>query len=149
MEASLSDAEKAEATAIANYDELMKAKTKEIAAATEAIEDKVQRSGSVAVEVVDLKEDLDDTKKALEEDKKFAENLDSMCATKQKEWAARQEMRGQEKLALADTIKILNDDDALELFKKTLPSASFLQIQVTQSQLRAKALQMIKNVHRK
>jgi len=32
-------------------------------------------------------------------------------------------------LALADTIKILNDDDALELFKKTLPAASsFLQV---------------------
>merc|ERR1719359_1324868 len=53
MEASLSDAEKAEAAAIANYDELMAAKTKEIEAATEAIEDKVQRTGSVAVELVD------------------------------------------------------------------------------------------------
>jgi hypothetical protein len=30
-------------------------------------------------------------------------------------------------LAIADTIKILNDDDALDLFKKTLPSSSFLQ----------------------
>merc|ERR1719160_1464582 len=131
MEASLSDAEKAEATAIANYDALMSAKTKEIEAATEAIEDKVQRTGSVAVELVDLKEDLDDTQKTLAEDKKFAADLDGMCASKQKEWAARQEMRGQEKLALADTIKILNDDDALELFKKTLPSASLLQVKVT------------------
>jgi chromosome segregation ATPase len=54
-----------------------------------------------------------------------------MCATKQKEWAARQEMRGQEKLALADTIKILNDDDALELFKKTLPGSSLLQVKIS------------------
>merc|ERR1719221_619265 len=40
-------------------------------------------------------------------------------------------MRAEEIVALADTIKILNDDDALELFKKTLPSASasFLQVQ--------------------
>merc|ERR1719453_2333839 len=144
MEASLSDAEKAEATAIANYEELMKAKTKEIAAATEAIEDKVQRSGSVAVELVNLKEDLDDTKTSLEEDKKFAANLDSMCATKKKEWAARQEMRGQEKLALADTIKILNDDDALELFKKTLPSASLLQVTVTSHELLKSAAAILK-----
>merc|ERR1719379_1474603 len=144
MEASLSDAEKAESVAIANYDELMKAKTKEIAAATEAIEDKVQRSGSVAVELVDLKEDLDDTKKALEEDKQFAENLDSMCATKQKEWAARQEMRGQEKLALADTIKLLNDDDALELFKKTLPSASLLQVTVSSREVLKSAAATLK-----
>merc|ERR1712066_1023909 len=43
-------------------------------------------------------------------------------------------MRSEELLALADTIKILNDDDALDLFKKTLPSASsFLQL-TTQDQ---------------
>merc|ERR1719326_1672205 len=32
-------------------------------------------------------------------------------------------------LAIADTIKILNDDDALELFKKTLPTPSLLQLE--------------------
>merc|ERR1719316_234130 len=116
----------------------------EIEAATEAIEDKVQRSGSVAMEIVNLAEDLDDTKKALEEDKQFAANLDSMCATKQKEWAARQEMRGQEKLALADTIKILNDDDALELFKKTLPSASLLQVTVSSREVLKSAAATLK-----
>merc|ERR1719316_1952503 len=148
MEASLSDAEKAEAVAIANYEELMKAKTKEIAAATEAIEDKVQRTGSVAAEVVNLKEDLDDTQKALAEDKAFAANLDSMCATKQKEWAARQEMRGEEKLALADTINLLNDDDALELFKKTLPSASLLQVTVSSHELLKSAAAILKVSHK-
>merc|ERR1719316_2245313 len=116
----------------------------EIEAATEAIEDKVQRSGSVAMEIVNLAEDLDDTKKALEEDKAFAANLDSMCATKQKEWAARQEMRGEEKLALADTINLLNDDDALELFKKTLPSASLLQVTVSSREVLRSAAATLK-----
>merc|ERR1719198_775802 len=47
----------------------------------------------------------------------------------------------EELLALAETIKILNDDDALELFKKTLPSAaSFLQVQVSAKELRQQAL---------
>merc|ERR1719171_2968782 len=45
--------------------------------------------------------------------------------------------------ALADTIKILNDDDALDLFKKTLPSASLLQLKVTSSALRQRALAKI------
>jgi len=42
---------------------------------------------------------------------------------------------------LADTIKILNDDDALELFKKTLPStsASFVQMQESSGALRKRA----------
>merc|ERR1712050_97662 len=44
-------------------------------------------------------------------------------------------------LALADTIKILNDDDALELFKKTLPSASsFMQLNSRDQQQQALAL---------
>ena len=40
--------------------------------------------------------------------------------------------------ALADTIKTLNDNDALELFKKTLPS-NFVQIQVTADPMCARA----------
>lgn len=42
-------------------------------------------------------------------------------------------MRAAEVVALADTIKILNDDDALELFKKTLPSSSVSLVQVQES----------------
>merc|ERR1719243_557186 len=55
-------------------------------------------------------------------------------------------LRSEELLALADTIKILNDDDALELFKKTLPaaSASFLQLQVTVADQRQQALAAIR-----
>jgi len=50
-------------------------------------------------------------------------------------------MRGQEIEALADTIKVLNDDDALELFKKTLPGgSSFLQISESTMDMRARAV---------
>merc|ERR1719453_1483857 len=54
-----------------------------------------------------------------------------------------------ELIALADTIKVLNDDDALELFKKTLPSSasSFLQIQVSGSMSRRTALSMLRAAH--
>merc|ERR1719421_1131213 len=72
-----------------------------------------------------------------------------MCAAKKKEWAARQKLRQEELLALADTIKILNDDDALELFKKTLPSASsFVQVQVSENNQRQQALAVIRSVRR-
>merc|ERR1719287_283923 len=54
-------------------------------------------------------------------------------------------MNQEELLALADTIKILNDDDALEMFKKTLPGAgsSFMQMSVSSTQMRARALALI------
>merc|ERR1719456_1879240 len=54
-------------------------------------------------------------------------------------------LRSEELLALADTIKILNDDDALDLFKKTLPgSASLLQLQVTTGEQRRQALAVLR-----
>merc|ERR1719420_272077 len=50
-------------------------------------------------------------------------------------------MRSEELVALADTIKILNDDDALELFKKTLPgSASFVQLEDSTQRQQALAI---------
>jgi chromosome segregation ATPase len=58
-----------------------------------------------------------------------------------------QKMQGEELLALADTIKVLNDDDALELFKKTLPgSASFMQITVSAKAMQQKALAVLAQI---
>merc|ERR1719478_702796 len=113
---------------------------KEVEALTKAIEEKLVRLGELGVELVDMKEDLDDTAESLEEDKKFLADLDKICEEKKKDWEYRSNMRAQELLAIAETIKFLNDDDALELFKKTLPSASFLQMQVGEKELRQSAL---------
>jgi len=51
-------------------------------------------------------------------------------------------------VALADTIKVLNDDDALDLFKKTLPSASLLQVTVQSSEMRRRALAIVQGARR-
>merc|ERR1712216_206661 len=117
----------------------------EIEAATKAVEDKLTRVGNLGVEISTMKEDLDDTQKSMIEDKKFLAELEKGCATKQAEWDERCKLRTEELLALADTIKMLNDDDALELFKKTLPGASaFLQLQVSAKEVRAQALSALK-----
>merc|ERR1719263_2710732 len=141
MEADLKDAKATVAKAIADYKALVAAKKKEIEAATKAIEDKMTRVGELGVEVATMINDLEDTKEGLEEDKKFLADMDKICEQKKKEWAVYQKMMAEELLALADTIKILNDDDALELFKKTLPSAaSFLQVQFSAKEVRQQAL---------
>merc|ERR1719171_1322581 len=138
----------AEETAKQDFEELVAAKEKEIASATKAIEEKTKRTGEVAVEIVNLKEDLDDTTESLGEDKKFLADLEKNCDTKTKEYELVVATRKQELAALADTIKILNDDDALELFKKTLPSPSLLQIQTTATEVRQKALRMLQGAKR-
>merc|ERR1719272_2284919 len=145
MNADLAGATAAENASIKAFNELMAAKENEVGALTKAIEEKMVRLGSLQVEIVEMKEDLDDTGKALLEDKKFLADLEKNCATKADEHAANQKLRSEELLALADTIKVLNDDDALELFKKALPgaSASFMQLKVTASDQRQQALATI------
>jgi len=143
MEKDLSDATAAEEEAKTNFEGLVAAKEKEIAANSEAIEEKTKRLGEVGVSIVTMEEDLDDTTKALAEDKKFLADMDKNCATKEEEFDLVKKTRGEELLALADTIKILNDDDALDLFKKTLPSASLLQVQVSSKTVKRAALKAL------
>merc|ERR1719478_1754864 len=128
MEASLEKATSEENASVKDFDALVAAKTKEINALTKEIESKTARIGELGVELVTLKEDLDDTTKSLAEDEAFLKDLAKNCKTKEDEWAKRQAIRAEELLAIADTIKILNDDDALELFKKTLPTPSLMQL---------------------
>merc|ERR1719375_2171708 len=141
MEKDLADAIAKENEAKANFEALLAAKTKEIEALTKAIEEKLERIGNFGVEVAEMKNDLEDTKEGLEEDKKFLADMDKMCEQKKKEWIEYKKVQSEELIALADTIKILNDDDVLELFKKTLPSAaSLLQVTVSTKQVQQRAL---------
>merc|ERR1719159_264998 len=145
MEKDLAEVLANEETAKQEFEGTVAAKEKQIAEATKAIEEKTKRTGEVAIEIVNLKEDLDDTTESLAEDTKFLADLEKNCATKEKEWAEICKMRQEELVALADTIKILNDDDAQELFKKSIPSASasLLQVGMTNKQLRTRALKIL------
>jgi len=137
-----------ETTDIANYEGLMAAKEKELEPIQAMVEDKLLRASKIPVEITEMKNDLGDTGEQIVEDKKFLADLSKNCATKQKFFEENVRMRGQEIEALADTIKVLNDDDALELFKKTnLPGASsFLQISESTSQMRARALSVLSGI---
>jgi len=131
MDKDLGGAVAAEETAAAGFEELKAAKTAEISAASEAIESKSVRTGELAVSVTTTADDIEDTTAEMKETQAFVANLASQCAAKKKEWDERCAMRTEEISAISEAIKILNDDDALDLFKKTLslsqtPSA-FLQ----------------------
>merc|ERR1719188_2038681 len=144
MEKALADITASEKGAISDHAALVAAKTKEIEAHGAAIESKTGRSGRAALEIVELKEDLDDTSKALADDRAFSTDLGASCEQKKKEWEVRLATRAEEQVALADTIKLLNDDDALELFGKTLPSPSLLQTQVSGKAVRRQAMDALR-----
>jgi len=150
MEKDLAETIAQEETLKKDFDATVAAKETEIGSATKAIEEKTKRVGEVSVEIVNLEEDLSDTQDQLADDLKFKADLEKNCDTKKKEWEEICKMRQQELIALADVIKMLNSDDALELFKKTIPSASasLLQLQVTQNQVREQALHALSSVKR-
>jgi chromosome segregation ATPase len=131
MDKDLNGAVAAEETAATGFAELAAAKNAEISAASSAIESKTVRSGDLAVATTTMADDIEDTTAEMKETQAFVANLAAQCATKKKEWAERQAMRAEEVSAISEAIKILNDDDALDLFKKTLSLAqsdkSFIQ----------------------
>jgi len=141
----LKAAEDAEAAAAAESEALIAAKKKEIKALTVSIEEKLTLVGELGTSIVQMKADFEDTAGSLLEDKKMLADLKAGCSTKTAEYDARVKTRNDELVALADTIKLLNDDDALELFKKTLPapSASLLQVKVSGADVRTRAVGLL------
>merc|ERR1719181_942288 len=95
---------------------------------------------AVAADIVNAKNDLADAQDALKEDSGFLIELKTTCAEQVKMYDMVKKMRAEEITAVGATIKILSDDDALDLFKKTLPSPgeSLLQVR-TRSSTRARA----------
>merc|ERR1740129_582946 len=150
MEKDAADATAHEEGSARTYEELMVAKRKEVAALSELIQDKLGRVGNLGVEIQLAMSDLEEAKDGLAEDTKFIAGLRKGCDKKAADWEERKKTRAQELVAIAETIKVLNDDDALELFKKTLPSAagSFLQVKVTSATLRSRALEVLARARR-
>jgi len=147
MSQNLKTATAEEESAIATYDALMAAKTKEVETLSAQIEEELLRIGELGVSVVSMEKDLEDTTDGVAEDSKFKREMAHACETKTAEWEETKKLRAEELVAISETIKVLNDDDALELFKKTLPgtsaSASFVQIKTNANALRSRALAAI------
>merc|ERR1719171_3229510 len=145
MTADLAEITETEKKAIEDFNGMVASQQKAIETLTAGIEDKIVRIGESGVEIANLKEDIEDTKKALADDTKYLADLQKNCAAQKEGYAVVVKMRQEELLAIADTIKMLNSDEALELFKKTLPAASmFLQMQVSSQEMCKVALKSLK-----
>jgi DNA repair exonuclease SbcCD ATPase subunit len=150
MEASIKELESSEASAVAGFGELKAAKTAEEAAASKALETKTARAGELAVSVVQSEDALEDTTKEMADTEKFLATLAVQCKTKQTEFAANTKVRAEEVQAISEAINILNDDDALDVFKKAVPASlsqtsewGFLQARNSRSNRLAKAQALI------
>merc|ERR1719428_1318843 len=118
-------AQKEEMEALIAYHEMKSAKEAELAAARTALDTKTQDLADTQAKVAQAKQDLEDTQAAMAADQEFLVDLKEKCAISDKEYAERSKTRADEIVAIGETIKILTDDDARDLFGKTM---SLLQI---------------------
>merc|ERR1719389_1399954 len=118
FEQNLESAKEEEELAIAQFIELKKAKTSEVAAAKDLIETKTVELAKAKEINAHGKEDLADTRAQLSADNEFLSNLNLKCDNAEKEYNDRCKVRNEELVAVAETISILNDDDAKDQFNK-------------------------------
>lgn len=122
MEKTLVDAEQAEKVATDAYADLKEAKDKEISVAAETIEVKEKKTGALEVSIAQSSDALDDTKAEITDSQAMLTTLETTCDDRKKEWEARLKIRDDEISAISEAISILNDDDALDVFKKAVPA---------------------------
>merc|ERR1719243_6661 len=120
FETNLEGSRKDEAESAKSYAELKSAKEMEIKAATEKAFNKEAEAANALKKNAESKEGLENTRKALEADTTFLASLKKQCAKMDEDWEARSKMRGEEIAAVSDTIAFLTDDDARDLFSKSL-----------------------------
>lgn len=122
----LEEAKAAEGVAKTGYSDLKAAKDQEIETAAETIESKEKRAGELEVSVSQNKDALEDTQGEKAAAEKMLATLTSTCGSRKKEFEARLKIRDEEISAISQAITILNDDDALDVFKKAVPASAAL-----------------------
>jgi len=126
MEKDLGDMQEQETKDHEGFNELKAAKTEEISLNEKAVIEKEKRIGGLALEISESTHALEDAEEEKANAEKFKANMKEQCATVEKDRDMRAKMRAEEIAAVSEAVKILNDDDALEVFAKT-KSAAFVQ----------------------
>lgn len=142
MKEDLQSMEDEEANKQAAFLALMQGKQKQIAALNAAIDQKEERYSAVKVQISEVSHDLSDTKEALASDEKLRADLSKECDERKAAYAATKKDLADEMTAITETVKILSNDDAQDLFRKTVPTPdaapSFVQVAAAKHSRRRK-----------
>lgn len=128
FEKNLADMQGTEKTSGSEFAALKSAKNAELKAGEKLIKEKTAQLGRTKVANAEAKEDLEDTTNALSADQAFLVDLKERCSVSSSEWEQRSAVRAKEIMAVSEAIGILTDDDAHDLFHKSL---SFIQMSST------------------
>jgi hypothetical protein len=137
FESNLAKMQEEEKTGASDFAGLKSAKSTEIAANKKMSKDKTAELAETEDNLAKAKEDLDLTREALSSDTKFIQELRLRCQQSDNDWELRSKTRLEEIAAVSETVKILSDDDAHDLFAKSVNS--FVQIsESSATQVRAR-----------
>merc|ERR1719161_3411623 len=153
MLSDLADMRKTETDAQNSFVSMEENKLEHLGLLMKMLGDKQKRSGEIALTLVEDKDALEDANTELENASKYLASLQEQCEQRRKDRDARQKMRLDEIAAISEAVKILTDDDALETFKKAVPSAALVQqkqptydaLLQRKSALKKKALAFVQN----
>jgi len=143
MQGDLGEAQKTEAMRAATFAELRSAKTAEIESGEKMAETKEDELAKTDMDNAEAKEDLGQTQASLAEDQKFLGNLGKMCAEGEGNFAARKAARLSEIQAVAQTIAILESDEAKDAMDTTF---SLVQTDRTTDKRRHEAAAVLRRV---
>jgi DNA repair exonuclease SbcCD ATPase subunit len=143
----LSAAQKTEFKALVDFQSLRAAKLAEIQASTKQKDMKEAALADLLDRAAKAAEDIEATKNARSADEKFVAEMTENCKVVDQEYATRTKIRGEEIVALGETLDILTSDDARDLFAKSV-GTSFLQVD-QQSSRQDRAMQHIAKVAKK
>lgn len=143
----LSAAQKTEYKALVDFQSLRAAKLAEIQASTKQKDLKDTSLANLMDRVAKAAEDLEAMQNAKSADEKFVTEMSGNCKVVDQEFAARSKVRGEEVVALSETLDILTSDDSRDLFAKSV-GTSFLQVD-QQSGRQDRAMQRIARVAKK
>merc|ERR1719262_361356 len=133
FEVNLSEAQKAEAKAKAEYETLKAAKEDEIDTGRKLIVSIDAQIAETQEKFAQEAKELENTQEQLAMDTEFLANLKEKCATMDADYDKRVKDRLAEIDAVTDTIKILNSDESFEAFDK-MQAPVFLQTDATANQ---------------
>mmetsp|Transcript_73076 Transcript_73076/g.152561 ORF Transcript_73076/g.152561 Transcript_73076/m.152561 type:complete len:741 (-) Transcript_73076:39-2261(-) len=120
FKADLSAAQKEDFTSEVNFQNLKAAKLGEIKAGTEAKEQKEADLADTLDKAAKAKKDQEATTAAMEADEDFVGTMKKDCAAEDEQYKSRVAVRTEELQALGETLKILSEDDARDLFNSTV-----------------------------
>jgi len=126
FEKNLSQEQKEEMQAVADFKAMSAAKTSQIEAGKNKLDEIEGEHADNQKALSDAKENLGLTRDQRSTDVEFLRNLKITCMGLDRQWEERSKTRGTETKAVSEAISVLTADDSMDLLRKT--AGSFLQL---------------------